>query len=155
MHKNILNHQFLRYIVGILVTRSEYVLKGTMQANDIVLNEVKRKSKELTRRKKRSYQLKAALENSDKSISKEETRSVQQRLIDRHRLRRKKKRRTLRNNADHAEAVLLWAAVGRTNRLCQTKTKETAKLSLAPNDAVASYGPVSYTHLTLPTIYSV
>ena len=111
-----------------------------MQANDIVLNEVERKSKELTRRKKRSYQLKAALENSDKSLSKEEIGSVQQRSIGRHRLRRKKERRTLRDNTNHAGAVLLWAAVGRTNRLCQTKTKETAKLSLAPNDAVASYG---------------
>ena len=98
-----------------------------MQANDIVLNEVERKSKELTRRKKRSYQLKAALENSDKSISKEETRSVQQRSIDRHRLRRKKKRRTLRNNADHAEAMLLWAAVGQANKLCLTEAKETEK----------------------------
>ena len=127
MHENILNHQFLRYIVGTLATRSEYVLKGTMQANDIVLNEVERKSKELTRRKKRSYQLKAALENGDKSLSKEEIGSVQQRSIGRHRLRRKKGRRTLRDNADHAEAVLLWAAVGKANKLCLTNAKETEK----------------------------
>ena len=73
-----------------------------MQANDIVLNEVKRKGKELTRR---SYQLKAALENGDKSLSKEEIGSVQQRSIGRHRLRRKKGRRTFRDNANHAEAV--------------------------------------------------
>ena len=107
MHENILNHQFLRYIVGTLATRSEYVLKGTMQANDIVLNEVERKSKELTRRKKRSYQLKAALENGDRSLSKEEIGSVQQRSIGRHRLRRKKKRRNLCNDANHAEAVAM------------------------------------------------
>ena len=127
MHENILNHQFLRYIVGTLATRSEYVLKGTMQANDIVLNEVERKGKELTRRKKRSYQLKAALENGNKSLSKEEIGSVQQRSIGRHRLRRKKERRTLCNDANHAEAVLLWAEVRRQNKLCLTKTKETAK----------------------------
>ena len=69
----------------------------------------------------------SSLENCDKSISKEEIRSVQQRSIGRHRLGRKKKRRTLRNNADHAKAVLLWAAVGQANKLCLTKTKETAK----------------------------
>ena len=99
-----------------------------MQANNIVLNEVERKSKELTRRKKRSHQLKAALENGDKSLSKEEIGSVQQRSIGRHRLRRKRERRTLRDNANHAEALLLWATVRRTNKLRLTKTKETAKV---------------------------
>ena len=98
-----------------------------MQANNIVLNEVKRKSKKLTRRKKRSYQLKAALKKQRQVTKQEEIRSVQQRSIGRHRLRRKKKRRTLRDNANHAEAVLLWAEVRRINKLCLTKTKETAK----------------------------
>ena len=74
-----------------------------MQANDIVLNEVERKSKELTRRKKRSCQL----EKLRQITKQEEIRSVQQRSIGRHRLRRKRERRTLRDNADHAEAVLL------------------------------------------------
>ena len=64
--------------MGTLDTRSGYVLKGTMQANDIVLNEVERKSKELTRREKTAVTSSKLLwKNSDKSLSKEETRSVQ------------------------------------------------------------------------------
>ena len=97
-----------------------------MQANNIVLNEVERKVKERAREKKKKNAV-ASWKNCDKPLSKEETRSVQQRSIGRHRLRRKKERRTLRNNADHAEAVLLWAAVGQANKLCLTDAKGTEK----------------------------
>ena len=100
-----------------------------MQANNIVLNKVERKSKKLTRRKKRSYQLKAALgkKNSDKPLSKRKFEAYNN---DRLAATASDVRRKggLFATMRIMRKLLLWATVRRTNKLCLTRTKETAKV---------------------------